>query len=127
MLPDQHEDVVDVDLNLLDELDLEHEVVDHGRDPRRGLLAEAGHPNGFETEMQYPTTPEFIGVAAQVYAQQAKQIGVNLTFVGSQLVMKRDYGPTGKENATFITIDTTTGAFATLFTIAEILTFSFML
>jgi peptide/nickel transport system substrate-binding protein len=47
----------------------------------RALLAEAGHPNGFETEMQYPTTPEFIATAAQVYAQQAKQIGINIKLV----------------------------------------------
>ena len=47
----------------------------------RSLLAEAGYPNGFETEMQYPSAPEFIATASQVYAQQAKQIGVNIKLV----------------------------------------------
>ncbi len=47
----------------------------------RSLLAEAGHPNGFEAEMQYPSAPEFIATASQVYAQQAKQIGVNIKLV----------------------------------------------
>jgi peptide/nickel transport system substrate-binding protein len=45
------------------------------------LLADAGFPNGFQTEMRYPTSPEFIGTASQVFAQQAKQIGVDIKLV----------------------------------------------
>jgi peptide/nickel transport system substrate-binding protein len=47
----------------------------------RKLLADAGLPNGFSTEMQYPAAPEFIGTASQVYAQQAKKIGVDIKLV----------------------------------------------
>jgi peptide/nickel transport system substrate-binding protein len=45
------------------------------------LLAEAGFANGFQTELRYPAAPEFIGTASQVYAGQAKQIGVDIKLV----------------------------------------------
>ncbi len=47
----------------------------------KALLAEAGLADGFETEMQYPTGPEFIGAASQVFVQNAAQIGVKITLV----------------------------------------------
>ena len=45
------------------------------------LLAEAGLPDGFQTEFQYPAAPEWIGTASQVYAQQAREIGVEIKLV----------------------------------------------
>jgi peptide/nickel transport system substrate-binding protein len=44
----------------------------------KALLAEAGLPNGFQTELRYPSEPEYISTACQVYAQQAAQIGVDI-------------------------------------------------
>jgi peptide/nickel transport system substrate-binding protein len=44
----------------------------------KALLAQAGFPRGFETELRFPSTPEFIGAATQVFAQQAKQVGVDI-------------------------------------------------
>ena len=45
------------------------------------LLADAGFPNGFQTEMRYPSAPEFIGTASQVYAHQCKQIGADIKLI----------------------------------------------
>lgn len=45
------------------------------------LLAAAGFPEGFTTELRYPTSPEFIATACQIYAQQAQAIGVTIQLV----------------------------------------------
>jgi peptide/nickel transport system substrate-binding protein len=47
----------------------------------KALLAQAGHPQGFRTEFRYPTSPDFIATAAQVYAQQCRAIGVQLDLI----------------------------------------------
>jgi len=47
----------------------------------KSLLGEAGFPNGFETEMHYPTAPEFQGTSTQVFARNAKEIGVDIKLV----------------------------------------------
>lgn len=53
----------------------------HDIERAKQLLAEAGFPDGFEAEFQYPAAPEWIGTASQVYAQQAREIGVNIKLV----------------------------------------------
>jgi len=47
----------------------------------KALLAQAGLGQGFRTEMRYPTSPDFIATAAQVYAQQCRDIGIQIDLV----------------------------------------------
>jgi peptide/nickel transport system substrate-binding protein len=47
----------------------------------KSLLAAAGLGQGFRTEFRYPTSPDFIATAAQVYAQQCRAIGVQLDLI----------------------------------------------
>jgi peptide/nickel transport system substrate-binding protein len=47
----------------------------------KSLLAEAGLGQGFKTEFRYPTSPDFIATAAQVYAQQCLAAGIQLDLI----------------------------------------------
>lgn len=47
----------------------------------KALLAEAGFGAGLRTELRYPTSPDFIATAAQVYAQQCGEAGIQLDLV----------------------------------------------
>lgn len=44
----------------------------------RALLAEAGHPDGFEVEMTTPTTPEYEPAMAQVLKEMAAPAGIKI-------------------------------------------------
>jgi peptide/nickel transport system substrate-binding protein len=50
----------------------------------KALLAEAGLDKGFRTEFRYPSSPDFIATAAQVYARNCQDIGVQLDLLPMQ-------------------------------------------